>query len=324
MGGGMSVKSSALAIALCFSSIEAFAELSRVSLALNWKAEPQFGGFYEAKLSGEFEKLGLDVDILEGGAGTPTVQMAAAGKVHFAVVAGDELLVSRDRGSDLVAIFATYQTAPQGLMTHAHRDFKGVGDVFQSEGTLALQSGLPYAIFLSRKYDSPKVKMVPYAGGTGQFETDKKHSQQCFITSEPLSMEAKGVKTKTFLIADEGFNPYTTVVVVRKDYFVKNKKIVSNFAAALRKSWASYLKNPGPTNQKMAQINRAMDLKTFERSSEAQKPLIQTRDPLGSMSLERWETLATQLHSMKLIRKQLKEVKAVFLQPEELTLEKGK
>ncbi|HEX5638061.1 MAG TPA: ABC transporter substrate-binding protein, partial [Gammaproteobacteria bacterium] len=38
-------------------------------LALNWKPEPQFGGFYAAQVSGYYEKNDLDVKIMEGGSG---------------------------------------------------------------------------------------------------------------------------------------------------------------------------------------------------------------------------------------------------------------
>jgi ABC-type nitrate/sulfonate/bicarbonate transport system substrate-binding protein len=41
----------------------------KIRLALNWKPEPEFGGFYAAP----FSNNGLDVEILPGGAGTPTV-----------------------------------------------------------------------------------------------------------------------------------------------------------------------------------------------------------------------------------------------------------
>ena len=38
-----------------------------IRLALNWKAEPQFGGFYAAREGGHFAAKGLDVNIIEGG-----------------------------------------------------------------------------------------------------------------------------------------------------------------------------------------------------------------------------------------------------------------
>src|SRR3954470_6054586 len=65
----------------------------KVTLLLNWKPEPQFGPFYAAK--NVAAKHNLDIDIVPGGVGTPTVQMVAAGKVPFAVVSADELIISR-------------------------------------------------------------------------------------------------------------------------------------------------------------------------------------------------------------------------------------
>jgi NitT/TauT family transport system substrate-binding protein len=47
----------------------------KIRLALNWKPEPDFGGFYAAP----YQKYGLDVEILPGGAGAPTMQMVGAG-----------------------------------------------------------------------------------------------------------------------------------------------------------------------------------------------------------------------------------------------------
>src|SRR3954466_3234635 len=82
----------------------------KVNLALNWVPEPEFGGIYEAKRGGAFDKNGIDADIQPGGAGTPTGPMAAAGQADFAVSSADEVIVARARGADVVAVFAIYQT----------------------------------------------------------------------------------------------------------------------------------------------------------------------------------------------------------------------
>src|SRR5580765_6359971 len=71
---------------------------SKLKLALNWKPDPQFGGFYAA----DYGKHGLDIEILPGGAGTPTVQMIGAGSAEFGIVSADELVVARARGNDVV------------------------------------------------------------------------------------------------------------------------------------------------------------------------------------------------------------------------------
>src|SRR5215218_3038531 len=136
---------------------------TKVTLQLNWKPEPQFGGFYAAKNLAA--KHNLDIEINPGGVGTPTVQMVAAGKVPFAVVSADEVVIARSNGADVVALLAVYQTNPQGLMTHAARGLKSIGDIFGNAGTLAIQRGLPYANFLEKKFTFDKVKIVPSPGG---------------------------------------------------------------------------------------------------------------------------------------------------------------
>src|SRR5262245_39510341 len=101
------------------------AAADKIKLALNWVPEPEFGGIYAAKQIGAFEKYGLDVDIAPGGAGTPTWQLVATGKVDYAVASADEVIIARSQGADVVAFFATYQICPQGIMVHSSRGLKG-------------------------------------------------------------------------------------------------------------------------------------------------------------------------------------------------------
>lgn len=280
----------------------------KVRLALNWKPEPQFGGFYEAARNESFIKAPFQLEILPGGSGTPTVQMLAAGKVEYAIVSADELIIAHDRGSkDLVAVFASYQTNPQGLMVRAGEPNKTLKSYLQDTGySLLWQSGLPYALYLSKKLGPVKAKIAPYSGGISYFQQDKKVIQQCFLTSEPLSAKKAGLETKVFLAADEGYNPYTTVLVTTKTRLKNNRAEVETIVRGVRSSWASYLKDPKATNVLMNKLNPAMDLATFAESAEAQTPLIRPQgdgsSELGMMTKERWQTLASQLLNLKLIK----------------------
>ena len=278
-----------------------------MKFALNWKAEPEFGGFYAAKLGGSFEKRALDVEITEGGAGTPVVQMVANSKVPFGIAAADEVVLSQARGTDVVALFAVYQTNPQGIMVHPERGFKSLGDVFAAPGTLAIQSGAPYTLFLQAKFANAKVKLVPYAGGIAQFLTDANYSQQCFVTAEPLLAKKKNKPAASFLIADAGFNPYGTVVIARRQYIEKNPKLARDLIEAIRDGWSDYLRAPESANALMVKLNPAMDSETMKESAEVQKPFILAANmpnkELGKMSSARWTTLVDQLLAMKLIKK---------------------
>lgn len=283
--------------------------LEKVRLALNWKPEPQFGGFYAARIAELDKKNGVELDIVPGGAGTPVVQMIAAGQFDFGIASADEVVVSRARGSDIVALFAVYQTNPQAILTHAERAFESLADVFRSGGTIAMQKGLPYAVFLTRKYSNGmKSSIVPYLGGISNFLARPDHSQQCFVTSEPFLARKQGAKIKTFLVAESGFNPYTTVLVTRRSVLKEKPELVKNVVTTVREGWRRYLNQPEDINVKMHELNPSIDLTTFKQMSDAQKPLVDpaargtsVSDSLGTMTAARWSELSEQLQSMKII-----------------------
>ena len=297
-------------VALIFSPAIARAAESakgdKLQFALNWKAEPEFGGFYAAKLSGYFQKRNLDIEITEGGAGTPVVQMVANSKVSFGIAAADEVVISQARGTDVTALFAVYQINPQGIMAHPERGFKSIGDVFNSPGTLAIQSGSPHTLFLQSQFRGYKVTFVPYAGGVATFLTDPNYSQQCFVTSEPLIARKKGKPAQSFLIADAGFKPYGTVVITRRQYVENNQKQTRDLIDAVREGWVEYLRAPEPANNLMVKLNPAMDGDTMKEAAEVQKPFILGADApaneLGKMTIERWRKLVDQLYDIKLIK----------------------
>jgi NitT/TauT family transport system substrate-binding protein len=291
--------------ALVFSICTTAPAQTKVTMALNWVPEPEFGGIYQAKIDGTFKKNGLEVEIKPGGAGAPTWQRVAQGQVEFAVASADEVVIARSNGADVVGIFTIYQTCPQGIMTHADRGLKSLEGVFRSPGTLALEIGLPYGKFLEKKYGLGSIRRVPYTGGITNFLADKNFSQQCFIFSEPVAARRQGADPRTFLVAESGYNPYTGVIITRGDYIRDNPQQVIAMIESLERGWTQYLLDPRAANAEMQPLNPAMDADTFTLAAEAQAPLVQMENdrprPLGEMRAERWETLIQQLADLAVI-----------------------
>lgn len=279
---------------------------AKVVLALDWVPEPEFGGFYAAREAGAYRRHGIGIEIQGGGAGVPVLQMVATGRADFGTVGADELLTARARGADLVALFAVFQTSPQGIMVHASRKLQKLEDAFHS-GTLALETGKAYAAYLKKKFTWDGVKVVPYDGGVAHFLADSNFGQQCYVTSEPIAARQKGADPAVFLIADAGFNPYATVVVTRRELLQKKPGLVKEFVLATREGWRDYLDHPEATNALLGKLNSALDAATLRAAAEAQKPLIENEDSkqrgLGSMQQARWQTLSEQLLELKFLDK---------------------
>ena len=289
---------------------------TKTKLALNWKAEPEFAGFYTAKINGTYQKNNIETEILQGGAGSPTVQMIAAGQVDFGIVSGDEIAIARSHGADVVALFAVFQKSPYAFMVHEESPIKNIKSLFESDATIAVVKGLPFISFLEKKYSSKKPKIVPYAGGITNFLSDKNFVQQCFVSSEPLLAAKQGVKTRTFLVADSGFNPYTVVLATNGDTIKKKPELVKAMIKSVKEGWEDYLKNPVPTHELIAKLNPAMQMDAMNEIHKVEATLIESDETkkygLGYMSEKRWQDLSAQLKDLGLTEKAIP-AKELFL-----------
>jgi NitT/TauT family transport system substrate-binding protein len=279
------------------------AALLKTGLQLNWVPEPEFGGYYAARELGAFVAEGLDLEIRPGSAQSPVEQMVAAGQVEFGITSADSLLMARDRGADLVAIYAAYQSFPEGIMVHASRGLKTMAEIFQG-GTLGVIPGTPFLRLLERDYGLGKMKVVPHDNNIAPFLRDPSMAQQCFLSSEPIVARHAGADPQVFMLSEIGFNPYTGLIITRRQTLEAHPDRVRALVRAVRKGWQAYLADPAPANRAMHTLNPTMAPATFAEAAIIQKPLIQGQlddGSLGTMTLERWQILAEQLQSLGVI-----------------------
>jgi len=244
------------------------------------------------------------------------VQMVTAKQVSFGIASADEVVLARDRGSDVVAVFATYQTSPQGLMTHAARGFDSLEALFQANGILAVEPGLPYVKWLEKRYGFGALQLVPYSYSIGPFLADPTLTQQVFVTAEPIAARRAGADPQVFLVADSGYDPYTAVVIAHAETLRNDAAQVAAVVAALREGWQGYLRDPNPANDMMGPLNPEMDAVAFRLAAEAQAPLVEVADgAFGSMRAERWSRLAEQLAELGLLTKPPEPAASYFANP---------
>src|SRR6202034_3288363 len=149
-----------------------------VQLTLDWRPEPEFGGFYDAKQNGAFANHGLDVTLTPAGEGADTWQLVATGKTEFATSSADQVIIARRQNADVIGIFAVYQTSPMGIMVHQSRGFQSIADVFNTDGFLLAEDSA-WLHYLQKKFAPVRVKITGYDGGIAQFLASKNYSQQC-------------------------------------------------------------------------------------------------------------------------------------------------
>lgn len=271
--------------------------IRKVKVLLNWFPEAEHGGFYAALVNGYYREAGLDVEIVPGGPNVPVVQQVAGRQVEFGVANADPILFGRAEGAPVVAVMAPLQVSPRCIMVHEKsgiRSFEQLKNV-----TLAMSSTGAFAHFLRKRFPLEGVRVVPYTGSVAQFLTDRNYAQQGYVFSEPHVARSKGGDPHTLLVADAGFNPYTSCLFTHEHLARDEAETVRKMVQASVHGWEAYLKDPDSTNQRIHDLNPEMDMETLAFGAKELKPLV--LDPLaqkkgvGTMSDERWTTLIRQL-----------------------------
>ncbi|MBC7816060.1 MAG: ABC transporter substrate-binding protein [Planctomycetaceae bacterium] len=271
--------------------------INDVELALNWLPEAEHGGFYAADVEGLFTEHQLRVKIIPGGPGVPVIQNVASGKVTFGVTNADQVLLQRAQEADVVAIFAPIQQSPRCVMVHKKSGITKFDDL--TDMTLAINVNQTFLGYMKKRLPLTNVHIVPYAGSIAPFLEDERLGQQAYSFSEPFIAEQKGGDPLNLMVADLGFNPYTSVLITRAEVIEKQPELVRRMVDACRLGWRKYLDEPEKTNEHIHSLNKEMGLEILAFGTRTLKPLceagLSAPDRLGEMTAERWTTLTEQL-----------------------------
>ena len=219
------------------------AALDKVTFATNWLAEAEHGGFYQAKADGTYEKYGLDVTILQGGPNANNRLLLAAGKVEFSL--GANLIQAFDAvAGDLpiVAVAALFQKDPFILMSHPNSGFDQFKDLPRATAYIGKDGFVSVYQWLKLAYGFRDENVKPYTFNSAPFIADKNSIQQGYVTSEPFEIERQGkFKPNVFLIADYGYDSYSTTIETTRGLIDKNPDLVQRFVDASIIGWYNYI-----------------------------------------------------------------------------------
>ena len=277
-------------------------ETAPIQLQLNWIPDAQHGGFYAALVEKHFADAGLSVQIIPGGPGTPAISKLATGRCDFAIGNADQVLLARQQGADVVAVFAAMQNSPRCIMVHKSSGIESFDEI--KNLTLALGDGKAFAEYLKHKTSLENVRIVSYSGTIAKFLLDEQFAQQGYVFSEPILAASKGGDPHVLMVSELGFNPYSSLLLTRREILESQPDLVRKMVNAVQHGWESYLANPQKTNERILQANPEMDHKMLEQSAKEIVNLCWPptwNGPLGSMHVERWQQLRSQLIEIDLL-----------------------
>jgi NitT/TauT family transport system substrate-binding protein len=276
--------------------------LTPVAFQTDWYPQPEHGGFYEALLKGYYRDEGLDVTILPGGPTNVADQQVSMGVAQFAMGSSDRLLEADSQGEPLIAVGATMQSDPQGVMLHADSPVHSFQDL--DGHAIAVKAGSTWFEYLVRRYSLKNAREIPATYSIANFLADPNYIQQIFVTSEPFFAQKAGASVRTLLISGTGYSPYR-VFYTSRDYLAQHPDLVAKFTRASIRGWRDYMQNPSRVNAELLNRNPAQAPEQMQFTWQALKDghFIDGGDPAntGRMDPARWTTMYSQLSDLKLI-----------------------
>jgi len=292
--------------------------LTKIVFQADWYPQPEHGGFFTAVAKGYYKDEGLDVTIVPGGPYITVEKQVSIGSAQFGMGSSDKVLESNAQGMPIVAVGATMQHDPQGIMVRKDSPIHSFSDL--NGHSVAIKVGeSTWFEFLVKRFQLNNVRVVPAMMNVANFVADPQYIQQAFATSEPYFAHQAGIETRVLLVSDAGYSPYR-VMYATSDFVHQNPDVVAKFVRASIRGWKDYLNDPGPAHAMIAKLNPALNQEWMQFTWQQLRDghFITGDDPtgalIGKMDPKRWATMYEQLVDLKVIDKPFDPTAAYTLQ----------
>ena len=267
--------------------------LDKVSFGTNWVAEAEHGGFFQAVADGTYKKYGLDVTIVPGGPNSNNRMLLIAGKLDFFMSANTlQAFDAVTNKVPLVTVAAIFQRDPQIFLTHPEVKISKLEDLKPLTLLVSKEGVASYFQWLKSEYGFSESRVKPYTFNSQPFIVNKQSAMQGYVTSEPYAVEkAAGFKPNVVLLADYGFNAYSTLIETRTEIVDKKPDLVQRFVDASMIGWYNYLygdNTPGNTMIKKLNPEMTDELLKYSTAKMKEYGIVDSgdtlKDGIGAMS----------------------------------------
>jgi NitT/TauT family transport system substrate-binding protein len=268
----------------------------QITFGIDWRAEAEYGGYYQAVANGIYAKHGLTVTIREGGPQVNQMQLLMAGRLDFNLGGGRAIEFVQNQ-LPFVAIAAIFQKDPAVLIAHPG----------QGNDSFAALKGKPIEIapdarqgwwrFLAAKYGYTDAQTRLYTFNMAPFLADETLIQQGYLGSEPFVIRQKGgFDPVVLLLADSGYKGYSNIITASRKIVEEKPDLVHRFVDASIEGWYSFLyDDPEPANRLIKAANPEMTdaLLAYGRKMMKEHGIVDSGDALtlgiGAMTEARWK-----------------------------------
>lgn len=280
--------------------------LTPIRLPVGYIPNVQFAPLYVAIEKGYFREEGLDVTI-DYNMETDNLAQIAAGKLNFAMISGEQVLLGRAKGMPVVYVMAWYQKFPVGIAAPVSEN------IFKPEDLKGKRIGIPGLFGAS--YIGAKALLS--AGGLSESDvtldaigfnqvegitSGREQAAVVYIANEPVQLRALGYDLTVLAVSD--YMELVSNGLVTSEKMVKeNPELVRKMVRALIKGLDAAIANPDEAYElskkhveNLAEADESVQKAVLTSSIELWKA-----ERLGYSSPKGWENMQEVLLNMGLL-----------------------
>ena len=295
----------------------------RVAFGLDWKAEAEYGGYYQAVATGLYARHGLEVAIRQGGPQVNQAQLLLAGRLDFNIASNGYLAMNlAQEALPFTAIAAMFQRDPSVLLAHPGEGNDSFEALRGKPIMIGADTRTGWWNYLRARFGYTDAQIRPYTFNLAPFLADRQAVQQGYLGSEPFAIRKEaGFDPVVLLIADAGFSGYGSLITASTKLLAEKPDLAQRFLDASIEGWYSNLNgDPAPPNALMKRDNPEMTdaLLDYGRTVLRERGIVDSGDTqalgIGAMTDARWESFFQSMAGQGLYPKTLDYKRAYTLQ----------
>ena len=268
----------------------------RITFGLDWVAQAEYGGYYQAVATGLYARRGLAVTIRQGGPQVNHMQLMIAGQIDFNLAGGRAIEFAAE-GLPYLAVAAMYQKEPAVLIAHPNMGNDSFEALVGKPIAIGADTRAGWWRFLAARFGYTENQIRPYTFNMAPFITNRNLIQQGYVSSEPyLIQKESGIVPRVLMISDAGYLGYANILTTSRRLVDQKPDVVQRFIDASIEGWYSYLYgDPTPAFRLIREANPEMtqDLIYYGYMVMKERGILDSGDALtlgiGAMTDARWK-----------------------------------
>ena len=279
---------------------------------IDWQAGPTYMGVYYAKHLGYFQKLGLDVNIIQSWGANPAVASVAGGKYLMSTASGGATVLGRNNSADVVSTAVLYHKITTVIYALASKNIYIPKDLEGKRIGIypgSISANEFDAFVKINNLDRSKLKVVSLTGAdiplvlADQVDavlTYAENSAVMIRLNNDLPV-INGDKISEIKLADYGVGGYGLNVIINKDYLKNNASLARGISEAVINGYRAACKNKEDAVSSFAVEFPDLDVVFIKNGLDVVCQAI--TEPIGDQTQQGWQETVNLYNNLGLLSK---------------------